>query len=691
MPATVYVWNKAPFVRLLIAFISGILVQWHLQFSQTTLLIAFGICLLIALAYVVSPLSRKFQLAPVSGLFFLAMIAIAGALLVWVKDIRNNDQWVGKNYKNEGYIIATLAEPLVEKANSYKALADVKSIYQDKHVRSAAGQILLYFKKSDSVKELQYGSVIIIAKPLQAIKNAGNPGGFNYQQYCLFKGITHQMFLSPNDFKILPGTEKHFPEQQIYAIRTWVLSVIKKYITTEKEQGLAEALLIGYKDDLDKNLVQAYSNTGVVHVIAISGLHLGLIYWLVLLFTKPIKKQRKLLCLRLLLILFSLWTFSLLAGGQPSVLRSAVMFSCIAFAEVIGRRNFIYNTLTCSAFLLLCINPFWLWDVGFQLSYAAVLSITIFFRPIHNWFAFENRILSFIWKLNAVTIAAQLLTLPISIYHFHQVPTLFLFTNLVTVPLSSAILMGEILLCSIFFIEPLAALVGKVLQFCIYLMNSYIELLDRASFSTWKNLSINTWQVIFLVAFITAFCFWLMEKKKLALHLAMLCLLVVAAIRSGSMIAAAQQQKLIVYNVPRHQAIDIVHGNTFAFIGDSDLLLDDFIRNFHIQPSRIVHRLQPSTTQLKGKDFILNNKHVLILDATLHWLPAKERQTVDVMVLSKNPKVYISSLLRTFTVKQVVIDGSVPLWKASLWQKDCDSLQIRCHNVNDKGAFVMNL
>ena len=158
--------------------------------------------------------------------------------------------------------------------------------------------------------------------------------------------------------------------------------------------GLAEALLIGYKDDLDKTLVQSYSNTGVVHVIAISGLHLGLIYWLLLMLFKPLQK-RKLKWLRPVFILTGLWLFSLLAGAQPSVLRSAVMFTCIVLGDSFARKSSIYNTLALSALLLLCINPYWLWDVGFQLSYAAVLSIVIFMQPIYNWFYIKNKVLGF--------------------------------------------------------------------------------------------------------------------------------------------------------------------------------------------------------------------------------------------------------------------------------------------------------
>ena len=176
-------------------------------------------------------------------------------------------------------------------------------------------------------------------------------------------------------------------------------------IKGDKELGLAEALLIGYKDDLDKTLVQSYSNTGVVHIIAISGLHLGLIYWLLNLLLKPLSKRKKWRWLRPIIAVSCLWFFSLLAGGISfhSSIRSHVYLYCCR-QIVFARKTSIYNTLAVSAFFLLCYNPYWLWDVGFQLSYSAVLSIIIFMQPIYNLFYIKNKFLDFIWKLNAVTL-----------------------------------------------------------------------------------------------------------------------------------------------------------------------------------------------------------------------------------------------------------------------------------------------
>src|SRR5678815_5428568 len=242
---------------------------------------------------------------------------------------------------------------------------------------------------------------------------------------------------------------------------------------------------------------RSYSNTGVVHVIAISGLHLGLIYWLLAWLFKPLQK-RKFRWLRPIFILTGLWLFSLLAGAQPSVLRSAVMFTCFVLGDALDKRSSIFNSLALSALLLLCINPFWLWDVGFQLSYAAVLSIVIFMQPIYHWFYIKNKLLDLIWKLNAVTIAAQILTVPIGIYHFHQFPLNFLFTNFLAVPLSSLIILDEILLCIISFIPPVTALIGKSVSWLIWMMNTYIERIEMLPFSLWDGLQISIPQSILL-------------------------------------------------------------------------------------------------------------------------------------------------------------------------------------------------
>ena len=673
---------------------AGIMLQWHFQFGINTWWIVLSIAFTILLSFFIIPFFNRYRFGFVNGIITSILFFSIGAMLAWQQDIRNNKQWLGNFYKEQDALLVTLDEPPVEKTKSIKANATVSYLLQNGQSIPAKGKIILYFKK-DSSLQLSYGSQILFKKPLQEIKNSGNPGGFDYKKYSLFQGITHQIYLKTDEFEVLNGKKENWFRKFIYSSREKVLTILRTNIKGDKELGLAEALLIGYKDDLEQSLVQSYTNTGVVHIIAISGLHLGLIYWLLALVLKPLKKKRSTKWLSPFLIITGLWLFSLLAGAQPSILRSALMFTCIVLGESLSKKTSIYNTMAVSAFILLCINPYWLWDVGFQLSYAAVLSIIIFMRPIYNWFYIKNKILDFLWKLNAVTLAAQILTVPLSIYHFHQFPNLFILTNFLAVPLSSAILLGEILLCVISFIPAVAILVGKLISWLIWLMNTYIERIETIRFSLWDGLQISILQAILLVLFTVGISYWLMEKSGRGLKLGLLALLGFVAVRSFSFVQSNQQQKIIVYNVPQKRAIDIVNGRNYFFVGDSDLLTNDFARNFHLKPSRVLYRIKEvnelNNLSVYENYLNYNGKKILLLDEAVSFIPQQPKPSIDLLVISKNPKVYMKKLAASLDIKQVVFDGSVPAWKTTYWKKDCDSLHIPWYDVTMKGAFVMNL
>ena len=680
---------------------AGILVQWHCQVSNYIWWTIFILAFTSLFVFFFIPFFNRYRFAFINGIITSILFFSIGAILTWHKDIRNNKQWLGNFYEEQNGLIVTLDEPLAEKTKSFKANASVSYLLQNGKSIPVKGKIILYFKKdlpagqAGSSLQLSYGSQILFKKPLQEIKNSGNPGGFDYKRYSLFQGITHQVYLKTDEFEVLNGKNENRLRKFIYSSRQNVLNILRTNIKGDKELGLAEALLIGYKDDLEQSLVQSYTNTGVVHIIAISGLHLGLIYWLLSLALLPFKKRKSTKWISPVLIITGLWLFSLLAGAQPSILRSALMFTFIVLGESLSKKSSIYNTMAVSAFILLCINPFWLWDVGFQLSYAAVLSIIIFMRPIYNWFYIKNKLLDFFWKLNAVTLAAQILTVPLSIYHFHQFPNLFILTNFVAVPLSSAILLGEIFLCILSFIPAFALLLGKLISWFIWLMNTYIEKIETISFSLWDGLQISILQAILLVIFAVGISYWLLEKSTRGLKLGLISLCCFVALRSFSFIQSNQQEKIIVYNVPQKRAIDIVSGRNYFFIGDSDLLSKDFARNFHLKPSRVLYRITDidSLANLFINENYLSyhGKHILLLDETISFLPEQTKHLVDLLVISKNPKVYMKNLAATLDIKQVVFDGSVPAWKSKYWKKDCDSLKIPWHDVTMNGAFEMSL
>jgi len=688
-----YFWKQMPFIRLIIPLIAGILLEWNLSFNPFALA-GFAISAIIVL-FIFSRLSLalKFSHSWIAGFAINLLFIAGGALIVYNKDIRNHQNWAGNYNTDKIAVLATLQEPLVEKAKSYKAEASIEAVNIKGEWKTVKGKALIYFSKDSSVPNLKYGSEVLFYKPLQLIKNTGNPGSFDYKQYNALQDIYHQVFLKKSEYVITKATNENVFRNWLYNARSYVISKLQQYIKEDRESGVAEALLIGYRDDLDKDLVQSYSNTGVVHIIAISGLHLGMIYMALVWLLQPFRKTKWINWVKPVIILSVLWIFTLLAGGVPSILRSAVMFSFIILGQTIDRKSSIYNTLAASAFVMLCINPFYLWDVGFQLSYAAVISIVLFSKPVYNWFYSKNKLIDFFWKLTSVTIAAQILTVPIIFYFFHQFPNLFLITNCIIVPLSSVILFAELILLLISFIPVAATFVGFITSSMLAFMNDFIERINNVPFAVYDGIQNNLADTILLYIFIAGICYFLLNKTKQALFVALTAMFVFTAMDAYENIRAKQQQKIVVYNVSQHNAIDFISGKQFAFVGDTALLNDGYLKNYHLKPARTLFRIKPANN-LTGFyisfPFIqFSGKKILLIDKPFRFASPR-KIPLDLIVISKNPHVRIAELQTVFDCKQFVFDGSNSSWKINQWKTDCDSLHLPNYSTPDKGAFELD-
>jgi len=687
--------KKFPFVRLLLPLIAGITFEWYVQVELLYILLAAVIAIFLFIIYILLPISKKFSLRWLQGILLTALLASLGGCITYTKNITHQKDWIGDHYHAGDNVIITLEEPLVEKDNSFKAVASVNAVKEKKVWRNVTGKILIYLQKDTSLNKLGYGSQLLINKPLQSITNSGNPGAFDYKRYSIFQNITHQVFLKQDEVILLPAKNINWLQQKLFDIRSATIKTIQQNIKGEQEQGVAEALLIGYRNDLDKDLVQAYSNTGVVHIIAISGLHIGMIYFLLNLIFIRLRRFKGINYLRPFIILFVLWTFTLVAGAVPSILRSAVMFTFIVIGQAINRKTNIYNTLAASAFCMLVYDPFMLWDVGFLLSYAAVISIITFMQPVYHWLYFENKLLNKIWQLTSVTISAQILTLPVVVFYFHQFPNFFLITNMLVVPLSGLILYGEILLLCISFISGFASFVGKILYGLIWFMNTFIQHINNFPFSVWNNLQINIFQTWTLYGFIVLLCVWLLRKSLASFIISLVFFASFVISVSVEMIYRNQQQKLIVYNVPKQSAMDIIQGDKYYFVGDSVLLKDYSLQNFHLKPARnLFHTTSSNDTILKifpDNLIKIENVSVLIIDNSFKDFSSSKKTLLDIIVICKNPRLSISQLQNEFACKEIIFDSSNPLWKIERWKKECDSLHLRFHSVPQQGAFVMDL
>jgi len=470
---------------------------------------------------------------------------------------------------------------------------------------------------------------------------------------------------------------------------------MQQNIHSPKELGIAEALLIGYRNDLDKDLVQAYSDTGVVHIIAISGMHIAILYASLIWFFKLFKSSKLKKILEPIIILAVIWMFTLIAGAAPSIARASVMFTCILAGKLLQKNGNMYNTLAASAFILLVYNPFSLWDVGFQLSYAAVLSIVIFFKPVNNFIYIQNKSLRKLWQLTSVTLAAQIFALPIVIYHFHQLPIMFLIGNLIAVPLSAFILYAELALFIFSFWHNAAALIGIAIEYCLKFLNFFIQYMDGVNFAVWDGLHISIWQLIALSGFIIAISAWIFSKNKSTFFFGLGFLLSFFILRDINFIQHAQQQKLIVYNVPKYIAVDFISGNNCRFSGDSVVISNMLLRNFNLKQSRIKDRLSINKNILLPhcNNTILNynNKKILLLNRTLPSSNISKKIPVDIVILCGKINNSMVELNLIFDCKTYIAASNIAVWKSIQWKKDCEQLHLRFHSVAQQGAAVIKL
>ncbi len=692
---TLSFWKRSPFTRLIFPLILGILLGFYLQLPISIIASAFFIA---AIAYLVFYLFRKRLnpwLATGKGVLIHVFLVCIGTAVVWLNAVPNYPSFFGGNISATSKLIVSLNEKPLEKTNSFQAEASVLAILDSGKQLQKTGKIILYFSKDSLINSLDYGDQIIIGGQLQEIKNAGNPGSFNYKQFASFHGWHHTAYLRPGQYVVTGVHKTNWFKQQINSARNYVINTLKQYLSEDKDAlSMAEALIIGHKVDLDKDLVQAYSNTGIVHIIAVSGMHLAMIYVLLeyLFNIVPFLKNNR---RKAFVIILLLWGFAFVSGGSASVLRSAIMFTCIIICKTYFKKPSSYNGLAVSAFILLCYNPFYLWDVGFQMSYLAVGGIMWLQRPIFNLWYIKNKIGRHIWSVSSVTIAAQLVTFPLSLYYFHQFPVLFLIVNILVLPVSAVALYSGVAILIFSFIPIVAKGIGFILLYSLKLMNAIAQYFNKVSFSLIDSIPA-TWPGTLLI-YIAMFCiaFALINQSKRFLYTGLGSLLLFVVVNSAYKLQYMRQEKIIVYNAARYTAIDVIDQNNYLFFGDPIFKEDAVYRNFHLKPSRILMQANEEATSLPtcavNKNYIFyKNSTVFIADSSSKFLPLQEKLPVTILVLTKNAP-SLEQLCKSLSPKMIVCNGTNSLWKTAKYKQEAEALHLPFHSTASQGAFVYDL
>ncbi|MFT4204102.1 MAG: ComEC/Rec2 family competence protein [Chitinophagaceae bacterium] len=489
-----------PLLRPLIALILGISVGYAFpDWDKWPLLVMVVLLLAGVMLYQFVPYRWRLHLYWLAGMALLGIFFLLGYWSVLRKDVTRHGDWLGNNKDSIATYLLVLDENPMPKTKNYLAVGKLVAKQKDsQRTTSSSGKILLRIDTAiQNQHHLLAGDTLSIHAKIRRIQTSPN-GNFDAATYYKHLQIYHQTYIQTRQLVAVHHNASKGSRHFFQKSRYWILSQLRAHIPEKENQSLAEALLIGYKDDFDKNLENAYRDAGIVHIIAISGMHLMLLYKLLeqtgLLLSKSLTAKK----LTKLLSLLAIWLFAFLSGAGPSVIRAAAMLSFIVVGELLYRNHNSLNSLVASAFILLLIRPEWIWNVGFWLSYMAVLGILLFYRPILRLPDFGNPLVRTLWEGIAVTLSAQILTLPIMMYCFGKVPLYFLFTNLLMMPLSSIILYMLVVLLVVSWLPSVVHIVGKCTDYCIGLMNGFVRHVAQYPFA---NISVSISFVQMLVMY----------------------------------------------------------------------------------------------------------------------------------------------------------------------------------------------
>lgn len=697
--------KEVPFFKLLIPFIAGIACQYWLDLLPFSwgnyFIILFILCLVFAGYF----LSSRWRYRWSFGLFIYLFLFLIGAILTIRKPVNENFS-INKSNK----VIIHLLDKPQHRTKSIRVQADVEYILQNGIWRSVDEKMLLYFSLQDSLAlDLEYGSILaaeIVPKP---VSPSGNPYQFDFKKYLSDRGVGYTAYLKPDKW-VLVGDEGNSLKRVALHLRDRLVLLFRASGLSGDELAVASALTLGYQDLLDDELRQVYSSSGAMHILSVSGLHVGILYVLLSFALRFLNKRSTTRIIKALILLSFLWFFALLTGIPPCVQRSALMFSFVVVGDCLSRKSNIYNTIAASAFILLAINPFALVDIGFQLSYIAVISIVFFYSYFYRLIVVKSKALDMVWSLVAVSIAAQLGTFSLCIYYFNQFPNYFLLSNLIAIPLSTVALYLSVLLIIVSPFSVLASFVGKIFSFSISALNHGLEYVENLPCSVAQGLHLTSLQLLLIIIITISLSIYFLSRRYIYLLLPFLCIVLFLGINLYSSAIASERSEVVVYNIPKKSLISL-NSNRKLFFLDFDSSANEFNDKYnffikgYISNSGDPNHYEVLNPLIKGGSnkennpfnvhsrkgflfFYFNNKSFAIpyTDSLKKFRPDKTLM-VDYLIINNH---YSESILTFIKPKMVVVDPSVSNYKASSIVLDCNRNKIPIYIVSSKGAFVLN-
>ncbi|WP_108868101.1 ComEC/Rec2 family competence protein [Aquimarina aquimarini] len=547
------------------------------------------------------------------------------------------------------------------------------------------GLLLLRISKDSISPTLEIGDTYTIYTKIEQTPKPLNPLQFDYAKHLSKQYIYHQ--ITAKYHQLIHNERKKSSLPQIaYQIRKNINLSLSSYSFTDKQLSIINALILGQKQNLSKETFDAYKDAGAIHILAVSGLHIGIILLFLNSITSPLNRYKRFgKTLQLILIILSLWSFAIIAGLSPSVLRAVTMFSFLSIGKHMRSKASTLSSLFISAFVLLCFNPLLLFSIGFQLSYLAVLAIILIQPLIAKFYAPRFYIFKKLWETFTVTIAAQIGLLPITLYYFNHFPILFFVSNLIIIPFLGSILGIGIIVIILASLHILPDFIRNLFSDCISTMNYIVAWTAQHENFIIRNIYFSKsmlFSFYLILVFAIATSKLHLRKRLIWLTAPILLFIGILIYEKHSKVAI---EELIIYHTHRNTTIGFLKNQSLRVYSKTPLSKKNQTFLFGNYLTKKQASLD-STVRLKNK-YQYKKQNIIIIDSSCTY--NTQLYSPDILLLSGSPKIHLDRVLSILKPKQIIADGSNYKSYIDRWEISCKKQKIPFHRTDKKGAFVL--
>jgi competence protein ComEC len=690
--------GEIPAVVLLLPFLPGISFGLNLlpQANATGLTIAF---VSLSAVFIILNLNysryRLYKNRWVGGSLIVLILFLFGWLsAVTYSELRNNDHF---SKKPAQYLVVKITDEPVLKNGLVRFTADVAQAICHNKKTTTSGTLLISIKDS-AAKRLYYGDELLIPAKYSSIDRPFNPAEFNYKKYLADKNIYYQAVLYPKQFAILSTNTGNPLIAHALRLRQRLVEKLKQNIHDTAAYAVASTLILGYRADLSSDVLQAYSKTGTVYVLSVSGAQVAIIYLLLSVSLKFLNRYRYGSIIRAIIIVGVIWYYGMLTGFSMAVCRVAVMVSMVTIGKAFNRYINTLNILAISAFVLLLYDPFFITEVGFQLSFIAVSGLIILQPIVYNWLKFKNKWADKVWAVCSVSIAAQVVTFPVSAFYFHQFPVYFLISNLFVVVPASLIMYAGIFYLLLPQIPVISRSLALVMEKTIVLLNKGLTVIEHWPYASINKIWLTMPEYLLLYVIIISLFYFLYDRKVWLLKASLLCILLLCMSISVKKMRFSHANNIAWLNLKKHYGIVFKNGNNATVI--TDLKNTDKVYQYSIQPyldsCEISHVSVFNLSQDINSPYLLKkrglvqflNKRILIFDKQVQNVELSQKLAIDYVYFTGNPHAALDMIDRNFDCRMLVADGSNPDKLTREIEKYAENKRLNCKILKSNNSFI---